>query len=71
MEPSAHTTPISGFGPQASAAHGVVLRGGTQLVVHLHGPSFSEPHWFPLNVVPAGHTVDGGSAPHSVGSHRR
>ena len=70
-EPSLQTTPISGLASPHpfGVGQGVVLRGGEHVVVHVQALSFSEPHWLPLKVVPAGHTLAVGSAPHSAGGH--
>lgn len=72
VEPSLQMTPISGFGPQPSASgHGVVLGGGTQALRQMQAPSFSLPQFEPLYVVPDGHTLASGFAPHSVSAHSR
>jgi hypothetical protein len=72
VEPSLQMTPISGIGPQASApVHGLVLRGGAQVVVQRQGPSFSLPHWLPLKVVPGAQTSAPGSLPHWLLGHWR
>jgi len=72
IPPSLQTTPISGFGPHPSgSAHGVVLGGGAQAVVHAHAASFSLPQVLPLKVVPSGQTSGPGSAPHSLAAHGR
>jgi hypothetical protein len=70
--PSLQMTPISGFGPQPSGfGHGVVLGGGAQWVVHLHGASSSLPHELPPNVVPIGQMFGLGATPHSASAHCR
>ncbi len=72
IPPSLQTTPISGFGPQPSAVgQGVVLGGGAQCVVHLHGAPSSLPHVLPRKFVPIGQILGLGATPHSSSAHCR
>jgi hypothetical protein len=52
------------------SGHGVVTRGGTQLVVHAQGASFSLPQVCDAWLVPAGHCT-AGRAGHSLSAHAR